>query len=78
MPLVNSLGWLALVGGAVHLYGRAIGRDARREPGRWPIPVLLPYYLAAAAWAVKRRRYRYLLFSAAFPVAVLAGAGRRR
>ncbi|CAA9466847.1 MAG: hypothetical protein AVDCRST_MAG02-3204 [uncultured Rubrobacteraceae bacterium] len=29
-------------------------------------------HLAAAAWALRRRRFRYLLYSATFPVAVAA------
>ncbi len=78
VPLVNFLGWLALVGGAAYLHGRTPGRDADGwpEPGRLPVLVLLPYYLAAVAWAVKERRFRYLVYSAAFPAAVLAGTAR--
>lgn len=77
VPLVNYLGWLALVGGAVYLDRRSPGDDAgeRRKADLVPVLVLLPCYLAAAAWAVKRRRFRYLLYSVAFPVALAASLG---
>lgn len=75
VPLVNYLGWLALVGGSAYLHTR---RSGERHPAGWlPVLVLVPYYLAAAAWAVKQKRFRYLLYSTAFPVAVLAGPARR-
>jgi hypothetical protein len=34
--------------------------------------LLLPYYLATVGWAVKRRKFGYLLLSAPFPVALYA------
>lgn len=77
VPLVNYAGWLLLVGGAVYVYARLFGE--RRPAGRVPTLLLLPYYLAAAAWALKRRRFRYLLYSVPFPAAVvlsLWGSGR--
>lgn len=79
MPLINYAGWPALVGGAIYLYQRAFDRDARwpSEVGRLPVLVLLPYYLAAVAWTVKDRRFRHLVYSAAFPAVVLAGTPRR-
>ena len=67
VPLVNYAGWLLLVAGAVSVYGRLFGE--RPASGRLPALLLLPYYLAAVAWAVRRRGYRYLLYSALFPVA---------
>jgi len=73
VPPVNYLGWLAMVGGAASGYGRADGRERGPEGGRLPALLLLPYYLAAVAWAVRRRRPRYLLYSAPFPVALYAG-----
>ncbi len=80
MPLVNDLGWLALVAGAVLAHGRVFGDDAGegREAGRLPGLLLVPPYLAAA-WAARRRRFRHLVYSAPFPVALVAslrGTGR--
>ncbi|MEJ7842746.1 MAG: carotenoid biosynthesis protein [Rubrobacter sp.] len=71
VPLVNYAGWLLLVAGVVSLYGRLSGE--RRPAGRLPALLLLPYYLAAAAWAVRGRRFRYLLYSSPFPAALYAG-----
>ena len=76
VPLVNFLGWLALVAGAAALYGRMYGRERGPEGGRLPGLLLLPYYLAAVAWAVRRRRPRYLFYSILFPVALYAGLKR--
>ncbi len=73
VPLVNYLGWLALVGGASLVYERACGEQRDQEGGRLPGLLLLPYYLGAVAWAVRRRRPRYLLYSLPFPVALYAG-----
>ncbi len=73
VPLVNYLGWLALVGGASLVYERARGQERDQESGRLPVLVLLPGYLAAVAWAVRRRRPRYLIYSLPFPVALYAG-----
>lgn len=78
VPLVNYLGWLALVAGAVHAHEQVFG-DGTGEAGRLPGLLLLPPYLAAVAWAVRGRRFRYLLYSAPFPVALalsLRGPGR--
>lgn len=69
VPLVNYLGWVALVGGAVYAYARPGGRgDEADEP--LPALLMLPLYLAAACWAVRRRKFRYLLYSAPFPAAL--------
>lgn len=76
VPLVNFLGWLALVAGAVAVYERVYGREAGPDGGRLPVLVLLTYYLAAVAWAVRRRRPKYLLYSLPFPVALYAGLKR--
>ena len=55
------------------------GRDLRLRAGcedeaedRLPALLLLPYYLAAVGWALKRRKFGYLLLSAPFPVALYA------
>ncbi len=71
VPLVNYLGWLGLIWAVAHL----CGRDASKRSGRTPILVLLPYYLAAAAWAVRARKVRYVIYSLPFPVALILAAG---
>lgn len=70
VPLVNYLGWFALVGGAASVYGRACRREGDPEGGRLPGLLLLLPYLTALLWAVGRRRPGYLLYSAPFPVAL--------
>ncbi len=77
VPLVNFLGWLALVAGAAALYERVYGSERGPEGGRLPMLLLLPYYLAAVAWAVGRRRPKYLLYSLPFPVALYVGLKKR-
>ena len=74
VPFFNYLGWIALVGGVVYAYEPA--REDEEEP-IVPALLLLPYYLAAAGWAVKWRRFRYLLYSAPFPVALYAALQKR-
>lgn len=71
VPLINYAGWLLLVAGAGSLYGQLFGE--RRPSGRLPALLLLPYYLASAAWAIRERRLRYLLYSSPFLVALYAG-----
>ncbi len=73
VPLVNYLGWISLVGGVVYAYGPA-RKDGEEEP--LSALLLLPYYLAAVGWALKRRRFGYLLVSAPFPVALYAALQR--
>jgi len=70
VPLVNYLGWLALVAGAVHAHERVFGGEEERDD-RLAALLLLPPYLAAATWAIRTRRLRYLLYSAPFPVALV-------
>jgi uncharacterized membrane protein len=69
VPLVNYLGWISLVGGVTCVYG--VGCEDEAE-NRLPALLLLPCYLAAVGWALKRRRFGYLLLSAPFPVALYA------
>ena len=69
VPLVNYAGWLLLVGGVASAYGRIFAQ--RRPAGLLPALLLLPPYLAAVAWAIKNHRFRYLLFSAPFPAALV-------
>lgn len=73
VPLVNFLGWLALVGGAAFVYERAYGPEGDPGGGRLPGLLLVPPYLAALAWALGRRRPKYLLCSIPFPLALYAG-----
>lgn len=70
VPLINYLGWLALVASAVFAQERASGEKSRSS--RLPALLLLPYYLAAVVWALRRRKYRYLIYSSPFPVALYA------
>jgi uncharacterized membrane protein len=70
VPLVNYLGWAALVWGVARLYGQD-REDTRAGP--LPALVMTAPYLAAAGWALDRGRLRYLLYSSAFPVVLYAG-----
>jgi uncharacterized membrane protein len=70
VPLVNYLGWVSLVGGVTCVY--ELGHHNDDEEERLPALLLLPYYLASVGWALKRRRFGYLLLSAPFPVALYA------
>jgi uncharacterized membrane protein len=74
VPFVNYLGWIALVGGVVYVYG-SVREDEEEE--LLPALLLLPYYLAGVGWALKRRRCGYLLLSAPFPVALYAALENR-
>jgi uncharacterized membrane protein len=71
VPIINYLGWIALIAGVVSAYGLTSGHED--EGGTLPAILLMPYYLAAVAWALRRRKFRYLLYSAPFPVALYAG-----
>jgi uncharacterized membrane protein len=72
VPLINYLGWAALVGGVVYELGHE-----DEEVELLPAVLLLPYYLAAVGWALRRRRFRFLLYSAPFPVALYAALEKR-
>lgn len=81
VPLVNFAGWLALISTVALAYGRLGGGAAEGqrpgtagspEAGRDAALLLLPYYLPAAAWAVARRRPRFLLNSAPFAAVLFA------
>ena len=76
VPLVNYLGWITLVGGVACVYG-SVRRNEGEEVGLLPALLLLPYYLAGVGWALRRRRFRYLLYSAPFPVALYAALENR-
>jgi uncharacterized membrane protein len=75
VPVVNYLGWLALVAGVAFAYERIAG-DEDLGSARLPVLLLLPYYLAAALWSVRSRRPGRLLRSALFPAALYAGLKR--
>ena len=75
VPLINYLGWTALVGGVVSVYG-LVG-EHEDEGETLPAMLLLPYYLSAVGWALRRRKFRYLLYSAPFAFALYAGLEKR-
>lgn len=77
VPAVNYLGWISLVGGTVYAHERLSEGGGFPSESRVPGLLLLPYYLAAVAWAIRERKLRYLLYSAAFPVALVASLRRR-
>lgn len=78
IPLVNFNSWLAITSGVtlMHLLltneveGETLRPGAARsvEAGRTAAFLLLPYYLGSVGWALQRRKPRYLLYSALFPV----------
>jgi hypothetical protein len=81
--LLNFAGWISLIAGVTLAYrGLGPGTDPARSvrpglaggprSGRGAALLLLSYYLPAAAWATKRCRFRYLLYSAPFAAALWA------
>lgn len=83
VPLLNFAGWIGLIAGVALAYrGLDPGTDSAHpvrpglaggpRSGRGAALLLLSYYLPAAAWATKRLRFRYLLYSAPFAVALWA------
>jgi uncharacterized membrane protein len=77
VPLLNFAGWIGLITGVTLAYrgldaGTGLAHPARPglaggpRSGRGAALLLLSYYLPAAAWATKRCRFRYLLYSAPF------------
>ena len=81
VPLLNFAGWIGLIAGVALTYqGIDPGTDSAHparpglaggpRSGRGAALLLLSYYLPAAAWATKRRRFRYLLYSAPFAAAL--------
>ncbi len=73
VPLLNYWGWLVVVMGVVLAYERLFPDGGRG--GRAPALLLLPYYLVAAGWALKKRRGRFLVYSALFPAALYLALG---
>ena len=83
VPLLNFAGWVALTTSVTLAHQRLeIGSSAAEAPdprkagypaaGRGGALLLLSYYLPAAAWTLKRRRPRYLIYSAPFAMALWA------
>ncbi|MDP8949245.1 MAG: carotenoid biosynthesis protein [Actinomycetota bacterium] len=82
VPLLNYAGWIALTTSVALSYRRlALDADATApsrpraggpESGRGAALLLLSYYLPAVAWALKRRRRKYLLYSAPFTATLWA------
>jgi hypothetical protein len=83
VPLLNFVGWIALVISVTLAYQRLeAGRDAADAPGpgdagapragREAALLLLSYFLPAAAWAMKRGRGKYMLYSAPFTATLWA------
>lgn len=80
IPLFNFAGWLAIESSIALAY-RFLARDGATgeirpgqagspEAGRAAALLLLLYYLPAAAWASKRRGWKYLLYSTPFSAAL--------
>lgn len=81
VPIVNFAGWLAIESSIALAYRTLApddGATGERRPGKAGSPeaaraaalLLLLYYLPAAAWASKRRGWKYLLYSAPFSAAL--------
>jgi hypothetical protein len=81
--LLNFAGWIGLTTGVVLAYqcldpgddttaATHAGAAGGSQAGHGAALVLLSYFLPAAAWALKRRRYKYLLCSAPFTVTLWA------
>lgn len=89
VPLLNFVGWLGLTMSVTLAYQRLSseqgvmrplppGTAGSPEAGRRAAFLLLPYYLPAVAWALKRRRrLKYLLYSCPFSVALWAALTSR-
>lgn len=82
VPLYNFAGWLAIESSIASVYRSLAPDEGTADPGRpWAAGgpeagraaalLLLLYYLPAAAWAIRRRGWRFLLYSAPFSVALL-------
>ncbi len=89
IPLGNFGGWLLLTGGVSWLYqkfsdGAEIdstrpGAAGSLRAGRNAALLLLPGYLMSAGWALAGSKFKYLLYSALFPLVLfLALLGRKK
>jgi uncharacterized membrane protein len=83
VPLLNFAGWIALTTSVTLAYQRLeIGRSTAEATGprktgypgagRDGALLLLSYYLPAAAWALKQRRLKCLIYSTPFAMALWA------
>ena len=81
VPLLNYAGWISLLTSVTLAYELFDpGRSPAVTPGPWSAGgsqagrgaalLLLSYYLPAAAWTLKRRRPRHLVYSAPFAAAL--------
>jgi uncharacterized membrane protein len=81
IPLLNFAGWISMITSVTLAYQRLDpGRNAGDAPGpgaagsseagRGAALLLLSYYLPTAAWALKQRRRKYLIYSAPCAVAL--------
>lgn len=89
VPLYNFAGWLAIESSIASAYRLLAPDEGAADPGdpwaaagpdsgRAAALLLLLYYLPAALWAIRRRGWRYLIYSAPFAGALcLALKGRR-
>ena len=75
IPIINYVGWAMLVSSVVYIHKRT-SKDHLLTNQR-PALLLLPHYLAAVVWALQRRRFRYLIYSAPFPIALGIGLRER-
>ncbi len=82
VPWLNFTGWITLIMAVIIGYQRILRRDedidlsypggaGTESSGRTAALLLLPYYLPAVAWALKRGKTKYLLYSALLPAAIL-------
>jgi uncharacterized membrane protein len=80
VPLLNYAGWMGVITSVTLAYQRfnpeggaadapGTGASGGSEAGRGAAFLLLSYYLPAAAWALKRRRPKHLIYSAPLAVA---------
>ena len=84
VPLLNFAGWLGVTTSITLAYqrlGPVVAADSGGvggpEVGRSAALLLLSYYLPAAAWAAKRCRRHYLLYSAPFSAVAWAALKER-
>jgi uncharacterized membrane protein len=77
VPLLNYAGWISLIT-SVTLACRRLDPEHNAPnaaaAGRGAALLLLSYYLPAAAWALRRRRPKYLIYSAPFALALWAAS----
>lgn len=75
IPIINYVGWAMLVSSVVYIHQR-FSKD-RLSTSQRPALLLIPHYVAAVIWALQRRRFRYPLYSAPFPISLGIGLRER-